>query len=122
MFGESEYDPYRTYLSVPIEEQLEALAAAKRSGKIRHIGLSNETAWGVMRFCEIGMLRTVEVVNSMYISLHRAALTVCAFDTLCLSARHITDSTETVALQNAYRCLVCFTLLPFCPCIGSECK
>ena len=59
MFGESEYDPYQTYLSVPLEEQLEALAAAKRAGKIRHIGLSNETAWGIMRFSEIGMLSTL---------------------------------------------------------------
>ena len=67
MFGESEYDPCQTYSSVPLEEQLEELAAAKRSGKIRHIGLSNETAWGIMRFCEIGMLRASEVQNSMVI-------------------------------------------------------
>ena len=34
----------------PIEETLEALSTLVASGKIRHIGLSNETAWGLSRF------------------------------------------------------------------------
>lgn len=35
---------------MPIEHQLEALAAAVDAGKVRHVGLSNETAWGLMTF------------------------------------------------------------------------
>ena len=35
-----------------IPEVLETLGALVREGKIRHVGLSNETPWGVMRFLE----------------------------------------------------------------------
>lgn len=35
---------------VPIEETLAALADLVKAGKVRHIGLSNETAWGLHRF------------------------------------------------------------------------
>jgi len=34
----------------PIDETLEALQALIKAGKIRHIGVSNETPWGVMKF------------------------------------------------------------------------
>ena len=35
-----------------IKEVLETLGALVREGKIRHVGLSNETPWGVMRFLQ----------------------------------------------------------------------
>ena len=51
----------------PIIETLEALAAQVQAGKIRHIGLSNETPWGVMQFLHYaelaGLPRTVSVQN-----------------------------------------------------------
>ncbi|XP_007050744.2 PREDICTED: protein tas isoform X1 [Theobroma cacao] len=50
MFGETEYDPVRQFSSVHIEEQLDALGRAVDAGKIRYIGLSNETPYGVMKF------------------------------------------------------------------------
>ncbi|KAK9906488.1 hypothetical protein WJX75_002747 [Coccomyxa subellipsoidea] len=53
MFGEVQYHPENAYASVPLEEQLEALVAAQRCGKIRRIGLSNETPWGLMEFCRL---------------------------------------------------------------------
>jgi hypothetical protein len=34
----------------PLEETLEALDEQVKAGKIRHIGLSNETPWGTMKF------------------------------------------------------------------------
>lgn len=37
---------------VPIEETLEVLGDLVTEGKIRHIGLSNETAWGTSRFLQ----------------------------------------------------------------------
>ena len=35
---------------IAIEETLDALAEFVREGKVRHVGLSNESAWGVMRY------------------------------------------------------------------------
>jgi len=37
---------------VPIEETLEALQSLAKAGKVRQVGLSNETAWGVSRFLQ----------------------------------------------------------------------
>jgi aryl-alcohol dehydrogenase-like predicted oxidoreductase len=37
---------------VPIEETLGVLKDLVTAGKIRHVGLSNETAWGTMRFVQ----------------------------------------------------------------------
>lgn len=41
----------------PLEETLEVLAEQVRAGKIRHIGLSNETPWGVMRYLQLSESR-----------------------------------------------------------------
>ena len=50
MFGDVEYRPGSAYSgAVPLEEQLAALGDAVWAGKVRHVGLSNETAWGLMR-------------------------------------------------------------------------
>ncbi|HLW29116.1 MAG TPA: NADP(H)-dependent aldo-keto reductase [Kiloniellales bacterium] len=37
----------------PLEEVLSVLADIVQSGKIRHIGVSNETPWGVMKFLQL---------------------------------------------------------------------
>lgn len=37
----------------PLEEVLAALAELVTAGKIRHVGLSNETPWGVMKFLQL---------------------------------------------------------------------
>ncbi len=54
--------------TVPIEETLGVLDRLVGEGKIRHVGLSNETAWGVSRFvhfAEIGRgPRVVSIQNS----------------------------------------------------------
>lgn len=51
----------------PILETLEALGQQVKAGKIRHIGLSNETPWGVMQFLhyaeQAGLPRIVSVQN-----------------------------------------------------------
>jgi aryl-alcohol dehydrogenase-like predicted oxidoreductase len=51
-------EPPRASNEAPIEEALEALAAHVKAGRIRHIGLSNESTWGVMRW-----LRAAEVTG-----------------------------------------------------------
>ncbi|CAK9175872.1 unnamed protein product [Ilex paraguariensis] len=69
MFGETEYDLNRQFCSVSIEEQLDALGRAVNAGKIRYIGLSNETPYGMMKFLQIAETaplcpRIVSVQNS----------------------------------------------------------
>lgn len=51
-------DPPKAADEVPIEETLEALAAHVKAGRIHHIGLSNESSWGLMRW-----LRAAEVTG-----------------------------------------------------------
>jgi len=51
----------------PMAETLEALSQQVKAGKIRSIGLSNETAWGTMKFIqlakEMGLEKIVSVQN-----------------------------------------------------------
>jgi aryl-alcohol dehydrogenase-like predicted oxidoreductase len=59
---------------VPIEETLDALDALVRAGKVRHIGLSNETAWGLSRFLHLSELKgwpRVASVQNAYNLLNR---------------------------------------------------
>jgi aryl-alcohol dehydrogenase-like predicted oxidoreductase len=37
----------------PLEETLDALDAAVKAGKVRHVGCSNESAWGIMRMTSL---------------------------------------------------------------------
>ena len=52
-FGRLDYDHDDGALSTPLEEQLEALGEQVKAGKVRAIGVSNETPWGLMKFLEI---------------------------------------------------------------------
>ncbi|MET0291697.1 MAG: NADP(H)-dependent aldo-keto reductase, partial [Steroidobacteraceae bacterium] len=52
-FGKLNYQHVETDADVPIEETLDALSELVRSGKVRHIGLSNETPWGVSRYVQL---------------------------------------------------------------------
>jgi aryl-alcohol dehydrogenase-like predicted oxidoreductase len=49
-FGRTNYPWVDDSYTVPIEEELTALAELVKAGKIRHIGVSNETPWGVAQF------------------------------------------------------------------------
>jgi len=68
MFGATEFDPANEKDGPPIREQVEGMAALIRAGKIRHYGLSNETAWGVCEFHraakELGVPGPVTIQNS----------------------------------------------------------
>lgn len=60
--------------STPIEETLEALHTMVKAGKIRHIGLSNESAWGTMSFlhkAETGKLPRVRSIQNAYNLINR---------------------------------------------------
>ncbi|MBI5007329.1 MAG: NADP(H)-dependent aldo-keto reductase [Nitrosomonadales bacterium] len=68
MFGSTSYDVSQERDAVPIAEQLQALAELVKAGKVRHIGLSNETPWGVGEFVrcaeQLGLPRIVSVQNA----------------------------------------------------------
>jgi aryl-alcohol dehydrogenase-like predicted oxidoreductase len=49
----------------PIHETLEVMDSLVRSGKVRHIGLSNESAWGTMTFLKESELRGLARVASV---------------------------------------------------------
>ncbi|RPE72767.1 aryl-alcohol dehydrogenase-like predicted oxidoreductase [Tibeticola sediminis] len=66
-FGILAYDPSKEKSVTPIREQLEALATLVRAGKVRAVGLSNETPYGVHEFVRLaeehGLPRVVSVQN-----------------------------------------------------------
>ncbi|MBI5430114.1 MAG: NADP(H)-dependent aldo-keto reductase [Nitrosomonadales bacterium] len=71
MFGASSYDAAQEHDSTPIAEQLQALAELIKAGKVRHIGLSNETPWGVMEFVrcaeQLGLPKIATVQNAYHL-------------------------------------------------------
>ncbi len=66
-FGKLGYVHSEQDLSVPIEETLEVLQELVTAGKIRHIGVSNETPWGLMQYLNLaqsrGLPRVVSIQN-----------------------------------------------------------
>ena len=55
-FGQLGYR-HRDEEFTPLEETLEALDEQIKAGKIRHVGLSNETPWGAMKFLQLAESR-----------------------------------------------------------------
>ena len=66
-FGMRYYDPAKETSQTPIHTQLEALAGLVQAGKVRAIGLSNETPYGVHEFVRLaeqhGLPRVASVQN-----------------------------------------------------------
>ena len=55
-FGELGYRHEEADTSTPISETLEALHDLVQSGKVRYIGISNETPWGTMSYLNLARL------------------------------------------------------------------
>jgi len=69
MFGSVYYDPTKERTQTSILEQLEAFDKLVKQGKVRYIGLSNETPWGVhefVRLAEQHNLPRVQTVQNVY--------------------------------------------------------
>lgn len=68
MFGDRYYDSRYQREAETIEHQLEALTQQVKAGKIRAVGLSNETPWGVMSFelaaDRLGLSHVVSIQNA----------------------------------------------------------
>ncbi|HTN94522.1 MAG TPA: NADP(H)-dependent aldo-keto reductase [Gallionella sp.] len=71
MFGSTGYDVAQEHGSTPIAEQLQAMAELIQAGKVRHIGLSNETPWGVSEFVrcaeKTGLPKIITVQNAYHL-------------------------------------------------------
>jgi aryl-alcohol dehydrogenase-like predicted oxidoreductase len=74
-FGGMYYNPAKEYSQTPLLEQLEALGKLVKGGKVRHIGLSNETPYGVHEFVRLAEqhgLPRVATVQNVYCLISRA--------------------------------------------------
>ncbi|MAW32842.1 MAG: NADP(H)-dependent aldo-keto reductase [Proteobacteria bacterium] len=63
-FGEWSFDPAKERSTIPIVNQLEALETQVKKGKIRYIGLSNETPWGILEFLRIAKKHKLPAIVS----------------------------------------------------------
>ncbi len=67
-FGETAYDIAKERETVPISEQLAVFNDLIKAGKIRYIGVSNETPWGITKFSHVakklGLPKIVSIQNA----------------------------------------------------------
>ena len=67
-FGQRTYEHAPHSDDTPIEETLTVLSDLVKAGKVRFIGLSNETPWGLMRFLQasdrLGLPRVASIQNA----------------------------------------------------------
>jgi aryl-alcohol dehydrogenase-like predicted oxidoreductase len=81
IFGANSFDPARERTSIAIEETLAVLGELIAEGKIRHIGVSNESPWGVCEYikqAEMKGLPRIATIQNLY------NLTARAFETTLL--------------------------------------
>jgi len=80
-FGDLGYTHQADEETVPVEETLAVLGDFVKAGKVRHVGLSNETPWGMMAFLRaaerLGLPRVVSIQNP-YSLLNRTFEIGCA--------------------------------------------
>ena len=96
-FGVLYYDPTQERTKTSIHEQLEALGRLVSQGKVRHIGLSNESPYGVHEFVRLAeqhglpRLATVQnpyclinrtVENGLDETMHRLSVSLLAYSPL----------------------------------------
>jgi aryl-alcohol dehydrogenase-like predicted oxidoreductase len=66
-FGGIYFDPSKDTVNTSIHDQLDAFAKLVKAGKVRAIGLSNESPWGLMEFLKVaeqhGLPRVASVQN-----------------------------------------------------------
>ncbi|XVF62848.1 hypothetical protein PTKIN_Ptkin09bG0041500 [Pterospermum kingtungense] len=75
LFGEYFYNPSKWRPSVPFVEQLKAFQELIDEGKVRYIGVSNETSYGVMEFVRAakveGLPKIISIQNSYSLLVRR---------------------------------------------------
>jgi aryl-alcohol dehydrogenase-like predicted oxidoreductase len=113
-FGALYFDPSKDRDYTSIEAQLEALDALVKAGKVRSIGLSNESAWGVGEFVRIaeqrGLARVASVQNPYALTnrsvdngldeaLYRLGVSLLAYSPLAFGA--LTGKYEATGIHGA---------------------
>jgi aryl-alcohol dehydrogenase-like predicted oxidoreductase len=113
-FGALYFDPKRDGDFSGIDEQLEAMAALVKAGKVRHVGLSNESSWGVGEFVriaeQIGLPRIATVQNPYALTsravdngldevMHRLGVSLLAYSPLAFGA--LTGKYDEIGLDGA---------------------
>jgi aryl-alcohol dehydrogenase-like predicted oxidoreductase len=81
IFGANSFEPKKERNSVPVEDTLGALDELVKAGKIRHVGVSNESPWGVCEYIkqsETRGLPRIATIQNLY------NLTARAFETTLL--------------------------------------
>ncbi|MDQ6987389.1 MAG: NADP(H)-dependent aldo-keto reductase [Mariprofundaceae bacterium] len=74
-FGKLGYQHDAEEQKIPIEETLEAMSRLVDQGKVRHVGVSNETPWGVMRHVNLSAgteLARIASIQNPYSLLNRS--------------------------------------------------
>jgi len=64
-FGQLNYTHNPALDGTPIEESLAVLDELVQSGKIRHIGISNETPWGISEFLRVAQQKSLARIVSV---------------------------------------------------------
>lgn len=68
IFGLTEFNPKFERPTIAIAEQLDVFADIIKAGKVRYIGLSNETPWGIAAFCnaakQVNLPKVVSIQNA----------------------------------------------------------
>lgn len=75
IFGQKQFDPANERECASIQAQLEAMGELVRTGKIRYVGVSNETPWGVAEFvkqAELHGLPRIATIQNPYNLLNRS--------------------------------------------------
>ncbi|WP_420993826.1 aldo/keto reductase [Cupriavidus sp. 30B13] len=75
IFGQKQFDPAKERECTSIQAQLEAMGELVRAGKIRYVGVSNETPWGVAEFArqaELHGLPRIATIQNPYNLLNRS--------------------------------------------------
>ena len=63
-FGRLGYE-YNDEMGISIEETLETMTGLVKSGKVRYIGISNETPWGTNKYLELAKEKKLERIVSI---------------------------------------------------------
>ena len=72
IFGQISFNPDNERPYVPIEDTLAALGELIKAGKIRHIGVSNESGWGVCEFVKQSEIHGLPQIASIQNCYHLA--------------------------------------------------
>jgi aryl-alcohol dehydrogenase-like predicted oxidoreductase len=115
-FGALYFDPSRDREVSAIHTQLEAMATLVKAGKVRYIGLSNESPYGVAEFVKLaemhGLPRVVTVQNPYALTsraldngldevMHRLRVSLLAYSPLAFGA--LTGKYDGIGLNAAER-------------------